>query len=121
MAFRWAWLVAVNPTSPKVIAQTHSFALCRVDTQVAHNGVFDANTATFLTKKADLLAVLAVKSALYVFYVSTQQKTLVLHLKIVLAHPVLEERIFQYLVVVLVQHYHLFLHKGFFNPLYIGR
>ena len=27
MAFGWAWLVAVNPTSPKVIAKTHSFAI----------------------------------------------------------------------------------------------
>ena len=96
-------------------------SLCRVDTQIAHNGVFDANTATFLTKKADFLAVLAVKSALYVFYVSTRQKTLVLHLKIVLAHPILEEGVFQDGVVILVQHYNLFLHKGFLHPLNIGR
>ena len=116
-------MVAAKPTSPKVIAKTHSFALCRVDTQIAHNWVFDANTATFLIKMADLLAVLAVKSALYVFYVSTRQNAgaLVLHLKVVFAHPVLEEGVFQDGVVILVQHYHLFLHEGFLHPFHIGR
>ena len=49
-------------------------SFCRVCSQIAPTGVFGANTATFFQKKADFLAVLAVKSTLYAFYVQTRQR-----------------------------------------------
>ena len=69
MAFRWSWLVARNPASPEVIAETHSFALdpmigSRVDTYNAPDGVLGADTAAFFRKMADFFAVLALKSAI---------------------------------------------------------
>ena len=38
-------------------------ACCRVYTQFAYNGVFGANTVAFWRKRADFIAVLALKSA----------------------------------------------------------